>query len=85
MSVVSKLLRALRALPLALILVLEELFLWAMAEPLAALADLSIWIWNQLVKRKRKRKLYSYVTWRVPKDGFVGLLKRAFRQIHFPL
>jgi GH24 family phage-related lysozyme (muramidase) len=37
----------------------------------------------QLVKLKRK--LYSYVTWRVPKDGFVGLLKRAFRQIDIPL
>ena len=83
MSVVSKLLRALRVSPFALTFALGKLFLWAMALPLAEMADLLIWIWNQLVKLKRT--LFSFVTWRMLNAGFVGLLKRAFRQIHFPL
>ena len=83
MSVVSKLLRGLRDSPFAFTFAMGELFLWAMALPVAGMADLLIWIWNQLVKLKRM--LFSFVTWRVPKDGFVGLLKRLFRKIHFPL
>ena len=49
----------------------------------AALADLLIWIWNQL--RKLKQKLFSFVTWNLPKDGFVALLKRHLPKISIPL
>ena len=48
MNVVSKWLRALRASPFALTFALGELILWVMALPVAALADLLIWIWKQL-------------------------------------
>ena len=51
--------------------------------PVAALADLLIWIWNQL--RKLKQKFFSFVTWRVPKDGFLGSLKRHLLKISIPL
>ena len=50
MSVALKLLRALKASPLRHIRVTGELFLWVMALPVAAMADLFVWIWNLLVK-----------------------------------
>ena len=51
MNEASKLLRALRASsPLNLIYVLGMSGHWVMALPVAAMADLSVWIWNQLVK-----------------------------------
>ncbi len=68
---------------LALTYVLLMCGLWVMALPVAALADLLIWIWNQL--RKLKQKLFSFVTWKIPKDGFLGLLKRHLPKISIPL
>ena len=82
MSVVSKLLRALKASPLNLTYVLLMCGLWVKALPVAAQADLLISTWNQLVRSKKR--LCSYVTWRVPKDGFVALLKRHLPKISIP-
>ena len=78
MNAASKLSRALKASPLNLTYVLLMCGLWVMALPVAALADLLIRIWNQSVRLKRR--LCSYVTWRVPKGGFVGLIKRALTE-----
>ena len=50
MSVALNWLRALRASPLRHIRVAGESILWGMALPVAAMADLFVWIWNLLVK-----------------------------------
>ena len=83
MSVASKLLNALRASPLSLTYGLLMCGLWVMALPVAALADLLILIWKQLVRLKRR--LCSYVTWKPPKGGYLGLLKRHLPKISIPL
>ena len=83
MSVASKLLRALRASPLNLIYVLGMSGHWVMALHVAAMADLSVWIWNQLVKLMQM--ICLVVILKPPKGGCIALLKRCLPKISSPL
>ena len=83
MNAASRLLRALKVSPLKCMYALGELFLAVMALPVAATVDLLIWTWNLLLKFVQM--ICLVVTLKLPKGGLLGLLKRRFQKISFPL
>ena len=79
MSVASKLLRALRASPFSLTFALGELFLCG------------LWLVGSVggpidpdMEAISEVEALPYVTWNLPKDGFVALLKRHLPKISSP-
>ena len=81
MSVVSKLLRALKASPLSLTYALLMCGLWAMALPLAALADLFILIWKAISEDEAEALLLRDLE---SSEGWVSrLIKTALTENQF--